>query len=132
VGDLIGRMTPQFYIAPIKKILVFLVLARLVFFPITILVVLNRFPALMHDWIPILSMIFFAISNGYYSTLCMIWAPSRVSEKEQAVAGTMMVRESLSVYLLPDLFLARRNILGRFYGNSCKISHRKRFLTFKM
>ena len=84
-------MTPQFYVAPLKKILVILVLLRLLFFPLSIIIALNKFEALFHDWIPILVMVVFSITNGYFSTLCMIWAPSRVTEKEQQVAGTMMV-----------------------------------------
>lgn len=84
-------MTPQFYIPPLKKFLVVFVLARLLFFPLSVIIALNRYTALMHDWIPIVVMIVFSLTNGYFSTLCMIWAPSRVSDKEQQVAGTMMV-----------------------------------------
>jgi len=88
--DLIGRMTPQFYVAPISKAMPFLVLLRVGFFPISILIALNRYPQLHHDWIPIVVMIVFALTNGYFSTLTMMWAPSRVDTSEEQVAGTMM------------------------------------------
>jgi len=96
VGDLCGRMLPQFWVpVALKNHLVFLILLRFAYFPLTLMIAIggvrhDLFPALHHDWISLASMVLFAVTNGFFSTLSMMWGPSRVSEREQQVAGTMM------------------------------------------
>jgi hypothetical protein len=36
-------------------------------------------------------MVFFAVSNGYMSTVFMTWGPQRLLPQEQQMGGTMMV-----------------------------------------
>jgi len=96
IGDLCGRMLPQIWVPNLKKYLFFLIIIRFAYFPLTMMVAIggfreDLFPALKHDWISLASMVLFAVSNGFFSTLSMMWGPSRVSDpKAQQVAGTMM------------------------------------------
>eukprot|EP01126_Amoeba_proteus_P002007 TRINITY_DN1062_c0_g1_i9.p1 TRINITY_DN1062_c0_g1~~TRINITY_DN1062_c0_g1_i9.p1 ORF type:complete len:414 (-),score=70.76 TRINITY_DN1062_c0_g1_i9:237-1478(-) len=90
IGDLIGRMVPQFYVAPIQRFLWILILCRFVFYPLSFLIALPQYVSWKAPWISILLMIIFSISNGYFGTLVMMHAPSKVSQNEQQTAGTMM------------------------------------------
>lgn len=68
--------------------------ARLIFVPLFLLCNISdsTLPALFNnDAFPILFMIFFALSNGYISTLCMMMGASSVSPADAGLAGTIMI-----------------------------------------
>jgi len=91
LGDFVGRMAPTF-IAPLflRNYLWILVWSRFAFFPLFILSIC-QVHVFKQDWIPIVVMTFFSISNGYLGSLGMMWAPKRVTDpREQGIAGTMM------------------------------------------
>ncbi|KAG2394231.1 hypothetical protein C9374_003995 [Naegleria lovaniensis] len=44
----------------------------------------------LNDAIPLLTMAFFSLSNGYLCSLCMMFAPQQVDSHEREMAGTMM------------------------------------------
>ena len=92
--DLIGRTAAGYIqIIPDSRILTASV-CRLVWVPLFALcnvgdsqldvLFMNRF------W-PSLFMAFMALSNGYVSTLCMIYAPRRVQPQDAETAGTIMI-----------------------------------------
>jgi solute carrier family 29 (equilibrative nucleoside transporter), member 1/2/3 len=69
-------------------------LCRVIFFPLFLFcnVSGSRLPVLFHsDAFPILFMIAFALSNGYVSTLSMMFGPTMVSNRHSNLAGTIMV-----------------------------------------
>jgi len=90
LGDAIGRMGPAIW-APqaLKRFLWVPVVARLAFFPLFILSI-RQVGIFQADWIPIIVMVVFSVSNGYFGSCAMMWGPTRVEGPELEIAGTMM------------------------------------------
>ncbi|XP_071485378.1 equilibrative nucleoside transporter 1-like [Diadema antillarum] len=95
--DFLGRSLSVLQVPSQNRmgVLSLLVLLRLAFFPLFALC--NASPAtrysevvFTHDAYPIVFMIFFAFSNGYLGSLCMIYGPKFVESKYQETAGNMM------------------------------------------
>lgn len=88
VGDMIGRTLPKWYIGiPHEKMAGF-VWIRLVFYPLFILCINPHI--FTYDPIPYCIMLVFSFTNGYFSTLTMIYAPSRVDARYRENAGLYM------------------------------------------
>eukprot|EP00795_Rhopilema_esculentum_P011198 gene11198-21339_t len=111
VGDLTGRTLAG--IVPCfseKSILLrILCISRVVFIPLFALCNYSpdhrRFPVyLKHDVYPVIINVFFSISNGYLSSLCMMYGPKLVNPKYAEVAGTIMAL-FLSLFLSCGLAL---------------------------
>jgi equilibrative nucleoside transporter 1/2/3 len=91
LGDAIGRMMPAL-VAPaaLKNTMFMFVWGRLAFYPLFIFSIC-QVQIFKDDWIPILVMAVFSLSNGYFGSLAMMWGPGRVTDsREQGIAGTMM------------------------------------------
>jgi hypothetical protein len=75
---------------------------RLIFIPLFVLVQLNSSPTwiFQSDWFRILNMALFSITNGYNSTLLMIYGPSLVKDADKERAGLIM-----SFHLVGGIFL---------------------------
>lgn len=90
--DTIGRFAGG-YIQIFTPNTVFLLTTfRLVFIPLFVLIQLEANPAwiFQSDWFRILNMALFAITNGYNSTLCMIYGPTLADEANKERAGLIM------------------------------------------
>lgn len=96
VGDLLGRTVAGFCQWPRQKsaLLPVLSLLRVVFIPVFLLCNVrprHHLPYLIHnDYVPLVSMVVFAFSNGYLGTLCMMYGPSMVALDRMETAGGMM------------------------------------------
>ncbi|XP_067877597.1 equilibrative nucleoside transporter 2-like [Heterodontus francisci] len=95
VMDWLGRSVTACSTWPQKdNLLLLFVLARVVFIPLFMLCnVTDRayLPVLIpHDGWFILFMLLFAFSNGYFVTLCMCYAPKKVSPRNAETAGAVM------------------------------------------
>ena len=86
--DLIGRFAPQLFIIFPKKILLIPVFVRFGFIPLWMLMVYTGY--LASNIYPYVFMIIMALTNGYFSTLGMMFGPTRVSVAEAPIAGTLM------------------------------------------
>ncbi|KAK7074449.1 hypothetical protein SK128_000996, partial [Halocaridina rubra] len=97
VGDYMGRQSSGFILWPKRgsRILYLMVLLRLVFIPLFLLC--NHDPksflpvVFYHDAYYIVFMFLFAFSNGYCSSLYMMYGPKMVTEDRAELAGAMMV-----------------------------------------
>ena len=69
------------------KMTINLGLLRLVFVPLTILIGLKNPVQLDQDWLKLINLILFALSNGLVSTLCAIKAPQFVREDLREKVG---------------------------------------------
>lgn len=70
------------------------VACRVIFIPLFLFCNISgsQLPVLFHsDVFPIIFMILFALSNGYLSTLSMMFGPTMVSSRHANLAGTIMV-----------------------------------------
>jgi len=110
-----GRASPRFLILFGRKLIAIPVLLRLAFLPLFILCLKPRI--FTHDAIPIVLMAAMALSNGYLSSLLMMFGPTSVESHEMATAGTMMtfflllgITIGSNLGLLIDLVLKRINI----------------------
>jgi equilibrative nucleoside transporter 1/2/3 len=86
--DFVGRTLPQCVIFIGKQWLWIPNLFRAVFFVLFILSVKEIL--LTSDWYPLVTMVAFAFTNGYFGTLAMIYGPTRVDDFEKEVAGALM------------------------------------------
>ena len=69
-------------------------LSRLIFFPLFLLCHVEGtvLPIIFaSDWWPTLFMILFALSNGYISSLSMMWGPTQAPPAYAEIAGSAMV-----------------------------------------
>lgn len=93
--DLIGRfLAGTFTLVLDHKNIWIATLARTIFFPAFMFcnVLDSQLPILFNnDAYPIVFMIFFALSNGYVATACMVIGPSLVFSQDSSLAGTIMV-----------------------------------------
>jgi len=91
--DTIGRTAPM--ISQTVNRLVFKVihiplLARLIFLPLFCLCLRPPLPIFGNDFVALSLMLLLSFSNGYFSSLLMMFAPTKVEPHEGRVAGTMM------------------------------------------
>jgi equilibrative nucleoside transporter 1/2/3 len=93
--DLIGRLAAPKYPFSITANNVWKFAAlRVVFIPLFLFcnVSGSQLPVLFKsDAFPIIFMIFFGMTNGYISTLSMMFGPSLVAPKDAGLAGTLMI-----------------------------------------
>ncbi|KAL0481470.1 equilibrative nucleoside transporter [Acrasis kona] len=87
-GDFIGRTLPKWVVVFSPDTLVIPVLLRSLFIALYLLCLVPRVFA--HDAIPLTLMFFIAFTNGYFSSLPMMFAPGKVLDHERQTAGTMM------------------------------------------
>lgn len=97
LGDYFGRTIGGFVQFPKKHwprwILPVISLSRCLFIPLFIFCNAQprSFPVVFnHDAFPIVFMLLFASSNGYFGTLSMMYGPSAVDGKNAELAGTIM------------------------------------------
>ncbi|ELT88134.1 hypothetical protein CAPTEDRAFT_221180 [Capitella teleta] len=94
--DLLGRTLagPLQFPRQGSPIMLLLCLMRVLIVPIFLFCNVqprHNLPVIFHqDWIPIVSMAVFAISNGYLGTLCMMYGPQAASGENLELAGAMM------------------------------------------
>ncbi|CAI2362582.1 unnamed protein product [Moneuplotes crassus] len=100
--DTIGRFAGGFVQILTSETLFYLTITRLVFIPTSVLVQLNSRPSwiFQSDWFRILNMALFAVTNGYNSTLCMMYGPSQTDKNSKERAGIIM-----SFHLLGGVFV---------------------------
>ena len=78
----------------LKRLLSLGCIARVIFFPLFLLCNVSgtRLAIVFDDdFLPMLFMFFFALSNGYISSLCMMLGPQLVSPEDQELAGNVMI-----------------------------------------
>ena len=92
IFDTIGRFLASWVRIFTPKTLLILTLFRLVFIPTSILIQLEHSPSWLFqsDWFRITNMALFALTNGYNSTLCMIYGPSLANNLNKEKAGIIM------------------------------------------
>jgi equilibrative nucleoside transporter 1/2/3 len=97
-GDFLGRSLAGYVntenAVATKRILFTASVCRFVFFPLFLLcnVAKTKLEVVFDsDVYPIVFMLFFAVSNGLTSTVCMMVGPSMVATNEQEMAGNVMV-----------------------------------------
>ena len=109
VFDFIGRSAPRWIIMFNAKWVTAPIIARLLFLPLFIFLYKPQIFGLdaFNDSIPLLAMALLALSNGYLSSLCMMFGPSNVDHNEKETAGTMM-----TFFLLLGICLGSNTGLG--------------------
>ena len=92
VFDTIGRFAGGFKQIFTPWSVLFLTILRLVFIPSFVLIQLKTDPSWLFqsDWFKFVNMALFALTNGYNSTLCMIYGPSMAEDKNKERAGLIM------------------------------------------
>lgn len=100
IFDFVGRSAPKFFVIIPKKLLLIVSLLRFVFWPAWYFLCYYRFlPASVGaNFLGIGAMVAMSLTNGYFGTLAMMFAPSRVNKINQQAVGTMMVRLSSVPY----------------------------------
>jgi equilibrative nucleoside transporter 1/2/3 len=86
--DTVGRTLPRWIIAFNQRTVIVPILLRVVFLILFLLCLKPRL--ILHDAFPLIFMALMAFTNGYLSSLVMMFAPSNVKEHEKQTAGTMM------------------------------------------
>lgn len=92
--DLVGRTGAGFAQLVSKELLPFAATARLLFVPLFALcnVEGSRLHVVFQGAIwPIIFMAFMALTNGYLSTLAMIYGPTRVDGPDRDISGSVMI-----------------------------------------
>lgn len=88
IGDVVGRSLPRWYMLISPKFLLFPTVLRFIFFPLFVFCIRPLiFPS---DIITCCIVMVFAFSNGYLSTLGMIYGPQKVSAHEKELTGIIM------------------------------------------
>jgi len=90
VGDFIGRTLPKWFLFPPKKYLWIVIISRIVFYPLFMLLIYTNIFFSEKNLVAYFVMIFFALSNGYWSTVGMVYGPSELDVKEQENGGYLM------------------------------------------
>lgn len=85
--DFIGRYLPGTFALP-KSMIGISVFLRIIFVLLFVLCVKPRF--FRNDFIPVSVMSVLGLTNGYFSSLCMMLAPSECEPNEKMIAGTFM------------------------------------------
>jgi equilibrative nucleoside transporter 1/2/3 len=89
VCDVVGRTLPQWVVIIPKRILLIPTVLRALFIPLWMLMCYTSFFA--SNYYTYAAMIVMSLTNGYFSTLGMMYGPTRVSKAEGNVAGMIMV-----------------------------------------
>ena len=89
VFDFVGRYLPSFVTVCTPRTLWITVVARVVFFPLFSLMAKGIWTAGVNFWAPVI-MIVFAFTNGYFSTIAMIFGPAPTAPEERETASTIM------------------------------------------
>jgi len=89
IFDFIGRLLPSFFIVFSPKTLWIPIVVRTIFFPLFSLMAAGIWTVGVNYFAPIV-MILFAFTNGYFSTLAMIFGPAGTEPEESEVASTIM------------------------------------------
>ncbi|KAH7691191.1 Protein ENT-1 a [Aphelenchoides avenae] len=90
-----GNILASFVQWPSPKYLIYPVAARLLFIPTFLLCNFGapearRFPAyITSDYVFMIFMVFFSLTQGYFSSLSMMYAPKAAEESKQRIAGMM-------------------------------------------
>ena len=102
VFDTIGRFAGGYKQLLSPNTLFSLTVFRLIFIPLFVLIQLNSTPAWIFqaDWFRILNMALFALTNGYNSTLAMIYGPGFTDDKSKETGGLIM-----SFHLVGGIFV---------------------------
>jgi equilibrative nucleoside transporter 1/2/3 len=91
VFDVLGRNLPA-WIFPSPKVIWIMVISRFIFW-VTFILIASDDPSIDPDWLfggswfIFLNMAVFAVSNGFASTMCMIYGPSKVPDFWKDRAG---------------------------------------------
>jgi len=88
VGDMIGRTLPKFWLGVDREHLGPWIYVRVIFYPLFILCINPHI--FKWDPIPYVVMLIFSFTNGYFSTLAMIYGPSQVYARFRELAGLYM------------------------------------------
>ena len=83
--DFLGRYSANIWMVAVS---------RVIFFPLFLLcrVSGSRLPTIFKsDFFPIFFMIIFSLSNGYFSSVCMMLGPTLTDAKDAMLAGNIMV-----------------------------------------
>jgi len=102
VFDTIGRFAGGYYHLFTPKTIFVLSISRLIFIPTFVLIQLKASPSWLFssDWFRFVNMFLFAFTNGYNSTLCMIFGPMIVKNSLKERAGLIM-----SFHLVGGIFV---------------------------
>lgn len=92
IFDTIGRFLPSKLQLFTPNNVFILTVSRLIFIPLCVLIQLSSSPhgIFKSDWFRIVNMAIFAITNGYNSTLLMMFGPSMVESHELERTGIIM------------------------------------------
>ena len=92
IFDTIGRFAGGYKQIFTPRSVVFLTVIRVVFIASFVLIQLKSDPSWLFqaDWFKFVNMAIFALTNGYNSTLCMIYGPSLVEDNNKERAGLIM------------------------------------------
>jgi len=88
--DFIGRTIPRWFLFPSRRFLWIVVLSRLIFYPLFMILIYTNLFSSPGNALGYVVMIFFALSNGYWSTVGMVYGPQGLSPKEQETGGFLM------------------------------------------
>ena len=89
--DWIGRSLPSLFIWPSLKYAAYPMWGRLIFFPLEILS-LQNIVNMGEPWFTVFMQIPFALTNGYFGTVCMIYGSNHpnLTAEQKAVSGFLM------------------------------------------
>jgi solute carrier family 29 (equilibrative nucleoside transporter), member 1/2/3 len=102
IFDFVGRTLPRWVVIIPPRLLWIFSVARVVFAALFILCIRPLGHPIFHsNYASFVIMVFFALTNGYFGTLAMMFAPKFVADHEKNVAGMIM-----SVFLQLGIFTA--------------------------
>lgn len=102
VFDFIGRILPRWLVIIPARVLWIFSVGRVVFGVLFILCIIpNEQPIFNSNWASFVIMMAFALTNGYFGTLAMMYGPNNVEDHEKDTAGMIM-----SVFLQLGIFSA--------------------------
>eukprot|EP00761_Pharyngomonas_kirbyi_P013695 gb/GECH01013724.1/.p1 GENE.gb/GECH01013724.1/~~gb/GECH01013724.1/.p1 ORF type:complete len:459 (+),score=85.67 gb/GECH01013724.1/:1-1377(+) len=110
IFDWIGRSLPRWFVLISENKLGYFIFGRIIFLPLFILCCQSQHwgpPVLQNEAFSCVFMVLMAISNGYLSSLAMMFGPSRADEHEKETAGSLMV-----FFLLLGLALGSYTCVG--------------------
>mmetsp|Transcript_25862 Transcript_25862/g.65467 ORF Transcript_25862/g.65467 Transcript_25862/m.65467 type:complete len:528 (-) Transcript_25862:2705-4288(-) len=92
--DWLGRLSSGMKKKAPAKVVYIFAFVRLAFFPLFMFSNISyakSAPVFNNDAFPLVFMVFFAFSNGYFSSLCMMYGPDKVKDAHKDLAGAVMV-----------------------------------------
>ena len=102
VFDFVGRILPRWLVIIKPRVLWIFSVSRVLFGALFILCIIPAsHPIFPSNWAAFVIMVFFALSNGYFGTLAMMFGPNTVDDHEKDTAGMIM-----SVFLQLGIFSA--------------------------